>query len=251
MKRFFGYVTLCMVISTVLGQIANIESKRTTKKEEGLSGTLDLTFSYVKNVDEVLQYGGNISAYYFNNRHSILLLLESAMIKAEGEELVNNNFEHVRYNYELGKERIIAWEVFEQLQQNRVQDIRLRLLTGTGLRFKLSEKDSLKTNFGISGMYEYEVADKTDLTESHIRGSSYLSLSYQISKNSSLNFIGYYQPLITDLADYRVSSELNLRFNIIKKLAFRTRVSIIYDSAPLPDIPHAIINVSNGLSISF
>lgn len=250
MNRSICYLLLLLFLSPAMCQIANIESKRNDKTEEGLSGTLDLTFAYVKNVDEILQYGGDISAYYFKNSHSFLLLLETAFIQAEKQNLVNNNFEHLRYNYGFGETRRIILEIFEQLQQNRVQDIELRLLTGTGLRYKLLNKDSVETNLGISGMYEYEVADEADLIESHIRGNSYVSLQYWVSKNFIINFIGYYQPLFRDFSDYRVSSELNLRFNIIKRLSFKTKMNVIYDSKPLPGIPKDIINISNGLSIS-
>lgn len=248
--RILGVIILLFLISPAFSQIANIEGKRKSKREEGLSGSLDLSFSYVKNVDEILQYGANLNSYYFKNRHSLLLLLESAFIQAEGENLLNNNFEHLRYNYRLGENQRVILEVFEQLQQNRVQNIELRLLTGSGLRFIVFEKDSLQTNLGITGMYEYEQATQEGLTESHMRGSSYLSLDYWVSTNFNLNFIGYYQPLVTDFSDYRISSELGLKFNIIKRLAFKTKVSFIYDSEPLPDIPNSIINITNGLSIS-
>lgn len=250
MKRIIGGTFLLFVLGPAIAQIANIESKRKSNKEEGLSGTMDLSFGYVKNVDEVIQYGGNISAYYFKNRHNFLLLLETAFIRAEGEALLNNNFEHFRYNYQLDKEQRLYLEIFEQLQQNRVQDIEMRLLTGSGLRYKVVNKDSIQTSLGLSGMYEYEEATESNLTESHIRGSSYLSLNYWASRSFNINFIGYYQPLLTNFNDYRVSSELGLKFNINKRLAFKTRVNFIYDSEPLPDIPNTIINISNGLSIS-
>lgn len=245
-------VLIIIISQSALGQIANIESKRKTTKEEGLAGDIELNFIYVKNVDEVLQYGGKINAFYFNKRHSLMLLLETSLIQAEKQDLAQNNFEHLRYNFALGKRKRVIFEIFEQLQQNRVQDIDLRLLTGSGLRFSLSDKtDTLVTNLGISGMFEYERSTNGENIEENIRANTYLSLQYAMTDDLEIGLIGYYQPLFVNFRDYRLSSELALKFDIIKTLAFKVRVNFVYDSRPLPGIPNDIINITNGLSYSF
>lgn len=47
-----------------------------------------------------------------------------------------------------------AVEVFTQLQQNNVTGIDLRLLAGTGPRFKLSETKTIALFAGTAAMYE-------------------------------------------------------------------------------------------------
>lgn len=251
MKRTFLLVIMSVFAAECIGQIANIENKRKAEREEGFSGNLALNFSYVKNIEQILQFGGNVRGYYFSGMHSFMLLGESNIVQTESQDLVNNNFEHFRYNYALDTNRIFIIEAFEQVQQNRVQNIDLRALLGTGMRFNLASTDSLSFNLGVSGMYEYEISTESTAIERNIRGSSYISTDWQASENFGLNLIVYYQPVFNDFMDYRVSGEFGIRLKVTDKLQFTTELNLIYDNRPLPGIPNNIINFTNGLAYTF
>ncbi|MFZ6051542.1 DUF481 domain-containing protein [Halocola ammonii] len=237
--------------SQVIGQIANIENKRKSQREEGFSGNINIDFSYVKNLEEIYQFGGTGRLYYFKKQHGFMLLGDSKVVQTDGEDLVNNNFEHVRYNLALDTARIFVFEAFEQLQQNRVQNIDLRALAGSGMRFSLASTDSIAFYLGVSGMYEYEESTESTEIERNWRASSYLSADWQATENFGMNLIVYYQPVFKDFQDYRISGEFALRLKISEKLRFVSSVNLVYDNRPLPNIPNNIINVSNGLRYNF
>jgi hypothetical protein len=251
MKRFLLVILLFSFLQQGFCQIANIENKRKAEKEEGFSGNVNIDFSYVKNIEEIYQFGGTGRLYFFKNRHAFMLLGESKIVQTDGEDLVNNNFQHFRYNYALDTNRIFILEAFEQVQQNRVQNIDLRALAGSGIRFAMSSTDSLALNLGISGMYEYEISTESPEIERNWRGSSYVSGDWQVSENFGMNLIAYYQPVFINFDDYRISGEFALRLKINEKLRFISSVNLVYDNNPLPNIPNNIINISNGLRYSF
>ena len=251
MRKYLLVLVLLGFCAQSFGQIANIENKRKAEREEGFSGNVNIDFSYVKNLEAIYQFGGTGRLYYFNNRHGFMLLGESKVVQSAGEDLVNNTFEHIRYNLALDTNRVFVFEAFEQLQQNRVQNIDLRALAGTGMRFTLASTDSLNFSLGISGMYEYEVSTESSDIERNWRGSSYVSGDWQATENFGMNLIMYYQPVFVELDDYRISGEFSLRLKISEKLRFISSVNLVYDNNPLPGIPNNIINLSNGLRYNF
>jgi putative salt-induced outer membrane protein YdiY len=233
-------------------QIVNIESKRLGERDEGWNGSVELGLNLIKNTKEIWQINNRIRVQHKKRKHSILLLTDFKMVKADEADFVNKGFEHIRYNLAFNDStRKIVLELFEQAQFNKIQKIDLRILAGGGLRIKVLETDSTSISFGALGMYEHEQLIDDEGLNQDIRLSNYLSFDFQFTKTFGLNTITYFQPMVSNFQDYRLSSESALRFKISDRLTFRVIYNIINDSQPPPGVPKTNYSLKNALKFSF
>src|SRR5206468_3722624 len=120
----------------------------------GWMGTIGTSFSYAKNVQEVLDVSLLAHVQYKTRKDLWLFLANYDYLKGNAETLSNNVFFHLRYNHKLTP--ALRWELFTQLQKNAVTGIDARWLLGTGPRLKIAESEKLKMYVGVDAMYEYE-----------------------------------------------------------------------------------------------
>jgi Protein of unknown function, DUF481 len=248
------YIICSLLIATIhktsLAQIVNVESQRIQSDTIGWFGSAGTSFLFEKNATQVINIGANAHAEYKSLKSLYLFLVNYNFLKGDGQTLNNNLFYHLRYNYKLNK--WLRWEVFTQLQQNSVTGIKLRLLTGSGPRFKLSGSKHLALYTGTAAMYEYE-KEETVPTVYHrdLRSSSYFTCTYNPSKNAELITTVFYQPLFRDFGDYRILNEISLKFKFVKHFSFTTSWSYLFDSRPAATTPKLNYSISNGISYDF
>lgn len=248
MKNITILFFLFFTIVQFHAQIINIEEKRYKDAEEGLQGNIDFNFKFTQNTNSIWQLSNNISLLYRKKKLTHLLLNNITLVRSNSNDLVNYGYAHYRLIHMISEIRFIKWESYTQIQYNSVQKIKQRTLVGSGLRFKIINKDSLQFNYGWSLMYEYE---ETTIPEysSLIRNSNYLSLEWKISPSWELKTIAYYQPYIGDFSDYRLSNETNISHKLTQKISLVGTVSILYDSNPPVDVP--VNNFVGGLLIRY
>lgn len=239
-----------LATSVAFSQIVNVESKRPGSTDQGWHGNFDLNVDYTKNTSQVLKFGTKNSIQYLKNEHRVLLLTDMQRTKAGGTNFINNGYEHLRYNYDLGKKGHFSVEAFQQAQFNSVLKIQLRHLTGAGIRLNFWDNDSLKFWMGTLPMFEYEILT-TNIVSKNIRESSYLLFYKQFKNGVEFQTIGYYQPRIDWLGDYRLSNNTTLEFGLLSWLRFRVGFDMLFDSNPPADIPQLIFSVKNGLMAEF
>ena len=175
------------------------------------------------------------------------------MIRANKESFIDNGFQHFRFNYQLNKR--VDYEIFTQAQFNKQIRITFRGLLGTGLRYQFLESEKGKAFFGMAYMYEYNeikiVADTISKFNDH-RMSAYLSLSAQpFSKNFSISNTTYFQPVLTNFSELRLSSQTSLKFVISKKLTFTSIFSITNDTRVPENVPATYYSLRNGIRWKF
>lgn len=226
-------------------QIVNVEEKRLRNKD-GLMGSIDIEFNFTKNKREVIELENNIQLSYKSGRHLFLFLNENEVIKDGDNDVLNNGYQHLRYNYSLTD--FVTAEVFSQYQFNQVQEIDKRILVGAGPRLGLIAKDSIKVNLGLQIMKEWE---KTDEYQDNYRSSNYLSVFWQI--NQSIIFISttYYQPLLKNFDDYRISNESGMLFAISKRFSLEFTYEILYDTDVPEGVPETMYSINSGIVFSF
>src|SRR5687768_1605513 len=134
----------CFLIAAFAGssQIINTENSRIQSDTVGWLGTAGTTFSFIKNVQEVLNIGANVHLQYKSEKDLYLFLGNYSLLKGNIQTLTNNMFYHLRYNRKLNN--VVRWEVFTQWQQNIVTNIELRALLGAGPRFKFYDERKFK-----------------------------------------------------------------------------------------------------------
>lgn len=232
------------------GQIVNIENMRLSTKQEGWTGSVDLSLNFTMNTVQLFQLGDRCRIAYRKGKNQVLLLTDHSLVQTKDVSIVNLGFEHIRYNYSFKDSGNVILEFFEQAQFNKIQKINLRLLGGTGIRFHLLDKQNYQLNTGTGFMAEYE--DMTDYGISEdILFNSYFSFDGQFTDHIGLNVITYFQPKLIDFGNYRISSETQLRIIINKHLTFRMIYNLTHDSRDILDIRKTNYYFRNSLSFTF
>ena len=235
-------------------QIVNIEDSRSTLTDtSGWFGYLGLGVDLIKNNRSITNIRGKLRAEYLNGKYLLLLLSDYNLIRADQENFIDNGFQHVRLNYEINKR--LTYEFFSQIQFNNQVRIKLRGLLGTGLRFKILKSEQQKVYWGISYMREYDeieiVKDAITIFRDH-RMSTYLSMTlYPFEENFSISNTTYYQPVLNNFSDVRLSSQTSLRFALSKRLVFSTIFSITNDTRVPENIPATYYSLKNGIRWEF
>lgn len=231
-------------------QIVNIENKRLNPDKEGFSGNIDLNLNFQMNTKQLLQIGDKLKVAYTKTRNYVMLLTDHAFVKSSDESFVNRGYYHVRYNYSLKDTGRVIYEAFQQGQFNKIQRIDLRLLLGTGFRFKIIDQEKYQLSFGTGVMGEYEELTELGISRD-ILSSNYLSFDGQFSENVGLNTITYFQPKFIDFGNYRLANETYVRFKINDFLSFKVIYSLAHDSRDIPDVRKTNYFIKNTLSFSF
>lgn len=242
---------LCFFFSAVANaQIVNIESKRMQTDTIGWSGSLGTTFSFTKNVQEVLNLNANAHVQYKTENSLYLFLADYNLLKGDQQELANNMFYHLRYNRRVNN--WLRWEVFNQWQQNAVTGIRLRTLFGTGPRFKIHSSERFRLYAATAAMYEYEEEQmKPAVFHRDLRSSSYLSFSYTPNPVFEIVSTSFYQPLFNQLNDYRIMNQIALNIKLTRRLLVTTSWDYLYDAFPAGNNPGSNFTLTNGFTYTF
>jgi hypothetical protein len=189
-----------------------------------------------------LQYNSESNVYLFIN--------DVNLQKIEDNSFVNRGTQHLRYKRKVSE--LIKFEAFAQSQYDAVSDIKFRGLLGIGPLFKLSKNKKIRYYLGTLLMYEHEeVLDNSIEILRDLRGSTYFSCSLYPLNNLSIVSTTYYQPLLKQFSDFRISSETSIAFRIVENLAFKTTFIYNLDAGPIVNIPKTQYELTNGLIYSF
>ena len=243
--RLLSAILIVIITSSFsYSQIVNIESKRVRREGDGWSGESGVEFFILKEVSTVYAASGNIQLQMKKDRSLLLFLSEFSFLKADDQDFSNAGFQHIRYNYKVSE--LMRWEAFTQAQFNKIRDVKLRALIGTGPRVKLYDTDLMRFYLASLYMYEYEERQNERVFDRTHRLSSYLSYTFDIGKMLFFGTI-YHQPNLQDFSDYRISFQTDLEFEVFEALDFVIKYKLLYDTKPPPGVPNTSYQISNGL----
>ena len=249
MKKLLLLIGLFSMVQ-LQAQILNAESLRKVTDTSGFSGSASFNFALKRNVNDFLTLGSDLHVQYKNEKHLALFKNNVNFQKIEGEKFENSLTSHLRYNYKISPR--IAWEAFAQGQYNKINLIDFRGLPGTGPRFKLTTSEKYKLYLGTLAMFEYEeVADGVTPLQRNLRGSTYFSFSLYPTDNITVISTTYYQPLIEDVSDYRISSQSSLLVGLLTNFSIKLSHTFIYDAFPAIGIPNSQYEFTTGLAYTF
>ncbi|NNF74132.1 MAG: DUF481 domain-containing protein [Flavobacteriaceae bacterium] len=232
-------------------QIENIEASRIWSGDSPWTFNSDLTFSYWNNDGNYNFLVGASSSVLFKFkdqkdrsndkvglRNKLLFIGNYSLLRAEDRDLDNNWFLHLRYNREFTD--FFRVEAFIQSQENQLLLIDSRRLVGAGVRLKPlqerarnnNKRNSLHLYLGLAYMYEQEQSELFDLELFNHRASSYLTASFKFSQSGvTLTNTFYYQPLLKDFTNYRISQDLDMAFPINSVIRFIARFNYFLNSS--------------------
>ncbi len=249
---------LCFVLllstQRLSAQIVNIEDRRSFRSDTiAWFGNVRLGFNIVDNGDAVYTFNGGINVEYQRNRHLFLSFSRFNLVRVLDQDFINDGFQHLRYNYRINQQ--LTWESFGQAQYNEKIKLRFRGLLGTGPRLALlREANKQRAFLGALYMYEYNEENITNENDEAAlqylrdhRLSTYLALRFILGPNLVLASTSYYQPVLTNFSDLRLSSQTNAQLTITQKLKFTSTFSIVYDSRVPDGVPNTIFRWVNGI----
>jgi hypothetical protein len=248
--RFILIIIISLLPIFLSAQIVNIESQRLQSDTTGWLGSFGSSFLFQRNAVQVININLNAHVEYKAKKSLYLFLANYNLLRGSGETLADNLFYHLRYNYKVNK--WLRWEVFTQLQQNSITGIDLRVLAGTGPRFKLKGTKEFGLYTATAAMYEYEKETTTPaIYHRDIRSSSYVTATFKPNNNTELTGTVFYQPLYKNFNDFRVLNEITATFKIIKHLSFTAAWYYLYDNKPAASTPRLNYSISNGIEYNF
>ena len=251
MKQFILFLFFAIIsINLVDAQIVNVESLRRISDTSKWSGAANLDIGLIKNTKSIFRITNKIRLQYNTEKNLYLFINDLKLEQIEDNSFVNKGIQHLRYNRKLLDR--LKLEVFAQSQYDAISNIKFRGLLGVGPRFKLSKSKDYRFYLGTLFMFEHEEAsDNTIDILRDFRSSTYFSCSLYPLENISVVSTTYYQPLIKQFSDFRISNETSLGIKVLKNLLFKTTFTYNFDASPIIGIPKTQYELTNGIVYTF
>lgn len=243
-----------MLSANAVAQLVNIESRRMHTDSIRHAGNATLSAAYQDNSNVrvfSLKSAFALQLKSKNYKHMYMILGNSDWTTVNSENVVNAAFVHLRYNFKVTD--ILRWEVFTQWQYNSILALNKRSLTGTGPRIKFMNTPFVHAYVASLYMYEYEVVNGEfpEINRDH-RSSSYVTCTITIPKtHAELVSTVYFQPLITDMTDYRITWQTALTFQITKRVRWTSSFNYLYDAFAPVGIAARAISFDQGFRVDF
>ncbi|WP_178987622.1 DUF481 domain-containing protein [Winogradskyella schleiferi] len=251
MKSFILLVIFLITsFNGIDAQIVNVESLRRISDTSKWSGAANLDISLIKNTQSIFKITNKIRLQYNTEKNLYLFINDLKLEQIEDNSFVNKGIQHLRYNRKIIER--LKLEIFAQSQYDAISDIKFRGLLGIGPRFKLSKSQDYRLYLGTLLMYEHEESSDSD-TEilQDVRGSAYFSCSLYPLEHISLVSTTYYQPLLKQFSDFRISNETSLGIKVLYNLLFKTTFTYNFDASPIIGIPKTQYELTNGIVYTF
>jgi hypothetical protein len=258
MKNFTSIFALLIFFAlfapkTCLAQIVNIEERRITGTNDTTDwyGFFRLGASLTRVQDDIMQFNSTGQIQYKHNRSLTLLLLDARFLRAGEQDFNRVGFAHLRYNYKISDP--LVFEAYGQAQYNKLLLIKLRALTGSGLRYRwLKSSDGQQRIYsGLAALFEHNQFLQELGEQNWWRLSSYVSFTFYPWEG--VKFVGttYFQPQVDDWENYRLSSEWRLDMPLGKKLSFTTDFTYSVDQSLPADAPTSTFSWINSFTFRF
>jgi hypothetical protein len=246
-KLYFLLYLTVFCIAPAMGQV-NTEKLRRGLDEDGFAGGVEAVYSITQGNSDLMVFGLMPGFVWRIGGSQIFMINELETASADGGDLINRGFSHLRFNYELHPSWV--YELFLQAQYDKSQDLAARYLAGSGLRMRIIRKELTQLSVGVGAMFEYEEVDSGEITRI-ARGSNYISFRTEKPDRSAISSTVYIQPKFSDANDIRILGEAALELMISNNLAFTNTLVYRYDSEPTEDIKEYDLKIKGGLKVIF
>lgn len=231
----------------------NTEAMR-VQLARGIDGALGAGFTLRQGNTElyIVDFNGRLDVY--SGRHKGFVVGNVRFLQSINDVLVNNGFGHVRYNAFL--KTWLIYEVFGQVEYDETRLLNQRMLTGTGLRFKVYKVEKSSIYLGTTPMLEHEALNPAKVTTQDpsttvVRWSNYFVGRTETANNVVLGTTFYVQPRINEWADLRLLGDLSLNVLLNKYISFGVTMTYRYNSQPPANLKSYDLLLQNTLTVSF
>ena len=246
---------LIFMVTTIAVSQVNTEAMRNTKERSGFANTLGFDFGFEKSKEEVLEVAGKYRLDFMgkNGLQSFLVLsYENGYEKEDAEKnsIVNKGFGHLRFTKNMFDKFFI--EVFTQYGFNDFLLMNKRRLYGSGIRYRILNREILSGYVGVGAMHEEEIYNLgSDFNMNLLRSTNYLSWKIRFNETSSLQNTAYYQFDTKNTSDRRILYDGDLNIALNNKLVFTLSLNFRYDSEPHGELGKTYTQLKNGIEYIF
>lgn len=251
-RRFFfcSVVLSLFTFNLLIAQVVDVERQRMNGQENGLSGAVNLSGSYLDNDKIIYTYTVLGNLQYRIEKNLFFLIGDYKISRSSDTDFQDAAFLHFRYNRPL-RDQITA-EAFTQIQDDKISLLKYRFLAGVGARVSLVQNESINMNFGVIPMYEFEeLLDVTSTTHQDFRISQYLNTVLNISKTADFYTTTYFQPIYNKWEDFRLHNESRLVVSLTESLNLNVTNTFSWDAKPPSGAPKKRISLKVGFGIDF
>lgn len=211
-------------------QILNVEYERHEQDSTKFVKTIKSNINYInENHQEIYDFSLSLNTIKRYHKNTFMVLSDIDYSFASGVRLIQKSYLHFRYDRLITKN--LWYEAYSQAQNNKMRNIQLRYLFGTGLRYKIIKNKKFGTFIGSSLLWEHK--DYYDGTKKEgFRISNYISSHVNISKNIDFFTTLYYQPKTEDFNNYLMLFQGKIKFYTKEKISIGISYNLSYDSRP-------------------
>lgn len=225
---------ICVLFSTSLFALVSIAPVDIGSKP-GFSGNISGSLSSKSGNTQKEDYSLGLRAQYDQGSDYLtwgILTYDYGTSKDVKNE--DKTYAHVRYIHSLHDDDWCS-ELFLQTERDQFRDIQSRSLAGAGVRWRFFNTDEWGKGYvGLGGL-----AEKINYTDAPLnpnenngRINSYIAYTQKFMTASKISYVGYFQPKITNTADYVSSQTVELNVPIYKNLGLSFTAQYVYDSLP-------------------
>ena len=217
-------ISFIVFSATLESQIVDIE----TSRKEDLVGTkisLNLGFDGSSGTVDRTNYSIGTRFDFNNEVWNRFLIFNYSRREKDDRINEDNTFLHLRFARKISS--IIAAEFFIQTNEKPLEKIEERNLIGIGLR--LSPIKNLRLGVGLFDENEKRI----NLDERNtLRANTYLNYLFNISNNTSINTLIYFQPDVEDFSEIRSLLRLSLKVKATDNFFININYEYVHDSSP-------------------
>ena len=201
-------------------------------ENEGINGEVSLGAKYSSGNSDHKSLSTSAKGEYISKDWLLYLISSYTYGESKGTKDTSDGMTHIRYIHKIA-DTAYDYETFYQVEFNAFQDLKTRKLFGANIRKKVDVYFD-KLYFGLGLFYSYVEPDSTDVNPIYRRtkANSYVSFLKKIDEHYSINYLGYYQPNVKDVADYTLSQILQFNTSLTKNLNLSLDMMHNYNSTP-------------------
>lgn len=221
-------------------------------EEEGWTGSAAAALAAADGNTEYFELDLDARAQYQHGRNRLRFIGGAMRRTAGGTEIAQSRLGHARHNYQF-----LPWLssiLFVQGQYDPYLRIESRIVAGAGARVDLFREHVWRSAVGAAAMHESEdLTDNASGFENRYRFSFFATMYRKDAKDAGvdLDFWAFYQPVMDDFGNARVSAAASAQVDLIGNLYFFVNYVIRHNSTPAPGVKKRDQSVRSGVGIDF
>jgi len=242
------FATLLMGLAAA--EVVTVLTPSIGAPEPGSTGTIAAGMSLARGNKTQNLWSGAVDTRWVNKKtnHQLLFTAAGDYGEAFGQVNTQDLFAHIRYRWAFLESAPLVAFGFAQTQHDAFKSLDLRNLIGAGLEYRLWRAEWTEAWVGSAVMGEHERLSTDNQDGYFVRNSSFVLLAVQLDDALVLGSSTYLQPLLTDLADWRLLEELSLSGKFGEHFGWKGAFTLSHDRQPPTGVEPTDLSVSSGLT---